>query len=69
LYHDYRIKSLKVMYKKETLLGDDLEIKIFSKEGKIGDNIETFTVVEKDGQIATEIYAVWTKGGIGPCQQ
>jgi len=57
IYHNYRAKSLKVAYKKETLLGDHVEIKLFQR--KHGNDIEIFAIIEKDGQIATEIYSLW----------
>ena len=47
-------KSLKVTYKKETLLGDALEIKLFRRNFEA--DTEIFAVIEKEGQIATEIY-------------
>ena len=57
IYNNYRVKSLKVAYKKETLLGDHLEIKLF--QCKQGNDIEIFALIEKDGQTATEIYTLW----------
>jgi len=57
IYHNYRAKSLKVAYKKETLLGDHIEIKLFQR--KNGDDIEIFSVIERDGQVSTEIYMLW----------
>ena len=57
IYHNYRAKSLKVAYKKETLLGDSLEIKLFQRSQ--GDDIEIFTIIEKNTQTATEIYTLW----------
>ena len=58
IYNNYRAKSLKVAYKKETLLGDHLEIKLFQHVKAEGD-IEIFAIIEKDGQTATEIYTLW----------
>jgi len=57
IYHNYRAKSLKVVYKKETLLDDQLEIKLFWRQK--GEDIEIFAVIEKSGAVATEIYIVW----------
>ena len=57
IYNNYRAKSLKVAYKKEALLGDRLEIKLFKRLQ--GDNIEIFAIIEKGGQTATEIYMLW----------
>ena len=57
IYHNYRVKSFKVAYKKETLLGDHVEIKLFQR-GQ-GNEIEIFALIEKDGQVATEIYTSW----------
>jgi len=57
IYSKYRAKSLKVAYKKETLLGDQLEIKLYQR--RQGDDIEIFAVIEKGGQTATEIYALY----------
>ena len=57
IYRNYRPKSLKVAYKKETLLGDKLEIKLFQR--KTDHHIEIFALIEKDGATATEIYTAW----------
>jgi len=59
IYHNYRAKSLKVAYKKETLLGDRLEIKLFQRQQ--GEDIEIFAIIEKDGATATEIYTTWKR--------
>ncbi|MCL2375803.1 MAG: thioesterase [Defluviitaleaceae bacterium] len=59
IYHNYRAKSLKVAYKKETLLGDKLEIKLFQRQRD--EEVEIFAVIEKDGLVATEIYTIWKK--------
>jgi len=58
VYNNYRAKSLKVAYKKETLLGEHLKIKLFQR--KQGNDIEIFAIIEKDGQTATEIYTLWS---------
>ena len=57
IYNNYRAKSLKVIYKKETLLGDHLEIKLFKRQQST--DIEIFAIIEKDGQTATEIHMMW----------
>jgi len=59
IYHNYRAVSLKVTYKKETLLGEDLEIKLLTRQN--GEIIEIFSLIEKGHQTATEIYTVWKK--------
>jgi len=59
IYADYRPISLKVAYKKETLLGDNLEIKLFQRNNN--NDVEILAIVEKDGKTATEIYTAWRK--------
>jgi len=59
IYNNYRVKSLKVAYKKETFLGNQVEIKLFKREK--GKDIEIFAMIEKDGQTATEIYTLWQR--------
>ena len=57
IYYNYRPKSLKVAYKKETLPGDDLNIKLYhNPQGALP---ETFAIIEKEGKTATEIYIAW----------
>jgi len=58
IYHNYRAQSLKVAYKKETLLGDDLEIKLMRRDCG-HDGIEILAIIEKNGQTATEVYTKW----------
>ena len=55
LYHDHRPTHLKVAYKKETYPGDALKINLFRRDNDI------FSTIEKDGQIATEIYVRWER--------
>ena len=57
IYNNYRVNSLKVAYKKETLLGEHVEIKLFQR--KQGSDIEIFAIIEKNGQTATEIFTCW----------
>ena len=52
LYSDFYATDLKVAYKKETLLGDKVKINLYRK----GLDPEIFTTIEKDDQLATEIY-------------
>jgi medium-chain acyl-[acyl-carrier-protein] hydrolase len=61
IYYNYRPKSLKVAYKKETLPGDSLDIKLYHNAGadEAGKTLETFAIIEKEGKIATEIYITW----------
>ena len=59
IYHNYRTKSLKVAYKKETLAKDELEIKLFIKQNE--KSAEIYALIEKEGRIATEIFTVWQK--------
>ena len=59
IYHNYRAKSLKVAYKKETLPGDDLKISLLQKQQ--ADYLETYAVIEKNNAVATEIYMTWHK--------
>ena len=60
LYRNYRPSSLKVAYKKETLLGDELIIKLYKRlNTKTEQNIEILAIIEKEGKVATEIYIVW----------
>jgi len=54
IYRNYRAKSLKVAYKKETLLGDNLKIALSHRQQ--GDDIEIVAIIEKSGAVATEIY-------------
>jgi medium-chain acyl-[acyl-carrier-protein] hydrolase len=58
IYHNYRAKSLKVAYKKETLLGEHLDIRLLKRQQ--GANVEIFAIIEKNGQTATEIYTLWS---------
>ncbi|MDR2167650.1 MAG: hypothetical protein LBE35_07360 [Clostridiales bacterium] len=57
LYKNRRPKALKVAYKKETLPGDTLDIKLFQGQNPAAP--ETFAVIEKEGKTATEIYIAW----------
>jgi medium-chain acyl-[acyl-carrier-protein] hydrolase len=60
LYQNSRPRSLKVAYKKETLLGDELIIKLYKRlNTKTEQNIEILAIIEKGGKVATEIYIVW----------
>jgi len=59
IYQNYRACALKVAYKKETLLGEALEIRLMQRT--TGDDIEIFAVIEKNGYVATEIYTAWRK--------
>jgi len=54
IYQNYCAKSLKVAYKKETLLGDVLDIRLFKQE--IGGTMQIFAIIEKENQTATEMY-------------
>lgn len=63
IYNSHHVRKLKVAYKKETLLGDELKIKILNAKTVGASDVEIFAIVEKDGQAATEIYTVWTRNG------
>jgi len=62
LYLNHRPISLKVAYKKETHPGDTLHISLFDRKiAATVNHTETFATIEKNGQIATEIYIKWEK--------
>jgi acyl-ACP thioesterase len=62
LYQNYRPRSLKVAYKKETLPGDELIINLYKRteERTKEQNTEILTIIEKEGKTATEIYTTWS---------
>jgi len=61
IYTGYKPTALKVAYKKETLLGETLNIKLFKKQSDLNSEIEIFAIIEKNGQIATEIHITLRK--------
>jgi medium-chain acyl-[acyl-carrier-protein] hydrolase len=60
LYRNYHPSSLKVAYKKETLPGDELAIKLYKRLADLNEErIEILAIIEKEGKTATEIYTIW----------
>lgn len=57
IYYGYRARHLKVAYKKELMLGDVVEIRLFKRH--IGEEVEIFALIEKDGVVVTEVYTIW----------
>ena len=62
VYDNYRARDIKIAYKKETTVGDDLTIKLYQRNES--DCLEIFCIIEKEGQTACEIYTKWIKGGV-----
>jgi len=57
LYRNYKPNALKVAYKKETLPGDELTVKLY-RRNECG-FVEILAIIKKEDKVATEIYTVW----------